>query len=49
MKELVHGTLCVTAALCVGALLAVGSFAVIEALLPLDPETASLVDANTES
>ena len=49
MKELVHGTLCVTAALCVGALLAVGSFAVIEALLPLDPETAWLVDANAES
>ena len=29
MKELVHGTSCVTAALCVGALLAVGSFAMI--------------------
>ncbi len=49
MKELLHGTVCVTAALCVGSVLALGSFAVIEALLPVDPEILSFVDANAES
>ena len=46
MKELLHGTVCVTAALCVGSVLALGSFAVIEALLPFEPETASFDGTN---